>query len=144
MARIRELLNNREMYFVQSDFTAQAAAHYMQEKNVGAVPVVRGSELVGVLSERDLVRRILLKGRDFSTTMVDDVMTPDPLTVKSADDVQECMVLMKHHGFRHLPVCDDGTLVGFLSMRDLLLHDLDEKDIEVRMMRAYMASGTEG
>jgi CBS domain-containing protein len=115
----------------------------MLDKNVGAVPVVNGSELVGVLSERDLVRRILMLGKDWAITKVSEVMTPDPLTVTTSEDLQECMVLMKRHGFRHLPVCDDGKLEGFVSMRDLLLYDLDEKEIEVRMMRSYIASGGE-
>ncbi|SRR6266568_4410744 len=138
MARIRELLAGRETFYVQSNMTAKDAAQYMAEKNVGAVPVLEGSALVGVLSERDLVRRILMAGRDWSTTKVNEVMTPDPLTVTTAEDLQECMVLMKRHGFRHLPVSDDGQLHGFVSMRDLLLHDLDEKEIEMRMMRSYI------
>jgi CBS domain-containing protein len=143
MARIRELLNGRETFLVQSEITAKVGAEYMLDKNVGAVPVVNGTELVGVLSERDLVRRILMQGRDWTVTKVSEIMTPDPLTVTSAEDIQECMVLMKRHGFRHLPVCDEGRLEGFVSMRDLLLHDLDEKEIEVRMMRSYIASGGE-
>jgi CBS domain-containing protein len=143
MARIRELLNGRETFLVQSEITAKDAAEYMLDKNVGAVPVINGTELVGVLSERDLVRRILMQGKDWTRTKVSEVMTPDPLTVTTNEDLQECMVLMKRHGFRHLPVCDDGKLEGFVSMRDLLLHDLDEKEIEVRMMRSYIASGGE-
>jgi len=143
MARIRELLNGRETFLIQSEITARDAAEYMLDKNVGAVPVVNGSELVGVLSERDLVRRILMQGRDWTITKVSEVMTPDPLTVTTNEDLQECMVLMKRHGFRHLPVCDDGKLEGFVSMRDLLLYDLDEKEIEVRMMRSYITSGGE-
>jgi len=143
MARIRELLNHRETFSVDAELTANTAALYMQEKNVGAVPVVRGADLVGVLSERDLVRRILLTGRDWSKTLVRDVMTPEPLTVSDTEEVEECLLLMKRHGFRHLPVSENGKLLGFVSMRDLLLHDLDEKEIEVKMMRAYMASGAE-
>ena len=143
MARIRELLNGRETFLVQSEMSAQEAAQYMADKNVGAVPVVNGTALVGVLSERDLVRRILMQGRDWTKTKVADVMTADPLTVNSTEELQECMVLMKRHGFRHLPVCDGGKLEGFVSMRDLLLHDLDEKEIEMRMMRSYITSGGE-
>lgn len=143
MARIRELLNGRETFLIQSEITAKAAAEYMFDKNVGAVPVVNGTELVGVLSERDLVRRILMQGRDWTDTKVSEVMTPDPLTVTTTEDLKECMVLMKRHGFRHLPVCDGGKLEGFVSMRDLLLFDLDEKEIEVRMMRSYIGSGSE-
>jgi CBS domain-containing protein len=104
---------------------------------------VNGTALVGVLSERDLVRRILMQGRDWTTTKVSEVMTSEPLTVKPTDDLQDCMVLMKRHGFRHLPVYEDGRLEGFVSMRDLLLHDLDEKELEMRMMRSYIASGGE-
>ena len=143
MARIRELLNGRETFVVQAEMSAQEAAQYMEEKNVGAVPVLSGTALVGVLSERDLVRRILMQGRDWTRVKVADIMTAEPLTVNSTEDLQECMVLMKRHGFRHLPVCDDGKLEGFVSMRDLLLHDLDEKEIEMRMMRSYIASGGE-
>ncbi len=143
MSAIRELLKDQPIFSVNSSDSVQQAAFYMMEHNVGAVPVIRGSQLVGVFSERDIVRRVLLQGRDWQKAVVSDVMTSDPLTVSPREDAQECMVLMKHHGFRHLPVCDDGRLVGFISMRDLLLHDLDEKEIEVRMMRAYMASGAE-
>ena len=114
MARIRELLNGRETFLIQSESTAQAAAEYMLDKNVGAVPVVNGLELVGVLSERDLVRRILMQGRDWTKTKVSEVMTTDPLTVTTTEDLQECMLLMKRHGFRHLPVCEGGKLEGFV------------------------------
>ncbi len=65
-------------------------------------------------------------------------MTPDPLTVSPQEKVEACMLLMRQHGFRHLPICDGAQLQGFISLRDLLLHDLDEKDDEVRMMRAYI------
>ncbi len=140
MSQIRELLNNREVFLVTTANTAEQAGRYMLEKNVSALPVVSEGHLVGVLSERDLVRRVLMHRRDWSTTSVGDIMTPDPLTVSSKDDLHECMVLMKRHGFRHLPVCDDGQLVGFLSLRDLLLHEIDEKEVEVRMMRVYMGA----
>jgi len=63
-------------------------------------------------------------------------MTPNPLTVSPQEKVEACMILMRQHGFRHLPICDGAQLQGFISLRDILLHDLDEKDDEVRMMRA--------
>jgi CBS domain-containing protein len=68
------------------------------------------------------------------------VMTEDPLTISMNEDIDACMKLMRRHNFRHLPVCHDGYLVGIVSMRDILLHDLSEKDDEVRMMRAYIHS----
>ena len=69
-----------------------------------------------------------------------EVMTDDPMTVSTSEDLQNCMTLMRRHGFRHLPVCHEGQLVGVVSLRDILLHDLNEKDDEVRMMRAYIHS----
>ncbi len=143
MATIRELLRDREVYTVQSNNTVREAATFMADRNVGAVPVLRGSELVGVFSERDVVRRVLMEDLDWNTTQVSEVMTTDPLTVVPDDDVEHCMLLMKQHNFRHLPVCEGQRLTGFLSMRELLLHDLDAKEIEVRMMRAYMNAGAE-
>lgn len=143
MATIRELLREREVYTVQFNNTVREVAAFMAERNIGAVPVLRESELVGVFSERDVVRRVLLENRDWNTTQVSEVMSEEPLTVVPDDDVEHCMLLMKQHNFRHLPVCENGNLTGFISMRELLLHDLDAKEIEVRMMRAYMNAGAE-
>jgi len=69
-----------------------------------------------------------------------EVMTDDPLTVSVNESLDSCMAIMRRHNFRHLPVCHEGLLVGIVSLRDILLHDLDEKDDEVRMMRAYIHS----
>jgi CBS domain-containing protein len=143
MATIRELVRDREVYTVQSNNTVREVATFMAEKNVGAVPVLRGEDLVGVISERDVVRRVLLQNLDWNSTPVSEVMSAEPLTVVPDDDAEHCMLLMKQHNFRHLPVCDGTRLLGFLSMRELLLHDLDAKEIEVRMMRAYMNAGAE-
>lgn len=143
MSNIRELMRGREVYTVQANNTVEEASLFMTHRNVGAVPVLRGSELVGVFSERDVVRRVLMEDRDWKTTLVGDVMTTDPLVVSPEDSAEHCMLLMKQNGFRHLPVCDGHSLVGFLSMRELLLHDLDEKEIEVRMMRAYISAAPE-
>ena len=112
----------------------------MVEHNVGAVPVLDGKQLVGVFSERDIMKRVLVERRDPSATTVGEVMSADPLVVGPDERVDNCLALMKQHGFRHLPVWDGHELQGFISMRDLLACDLDEKHDEVRMMRAYMHS----
>lgn len=143
MATIRELLHGRDVYSVMFDNTVREAAAYMMKRNVGAAPVLNESELVGVFSERDIVRRVLMEGRDWNTTRVGEVMSSNPLTVSPEDDTDHCMLLMKQNNFRHLPVTEGQQLVGFISIRELLLHDIDEKEIEVRMMRAYMSAGAE-
>ncbi len=142
MATILELLkkNHHDLHVVQHDQTVIEAVHFMVENNVGAVPVLKHGELVGIFSERDVMTRTLVRNLDPHSVTVDQVMTPHPQRVSPDTSFHDCMVLMKQHKFRHLPVCEGNKLVGFLSLRDLLLHEVDEKDIEVRMMRAYIAS----
>jgi len=72
-----------------------------------------------------------------------EVMTDDPLTVGPQESLETCMMLMRRHGFRHIPICDGKLLLGMVSLRDIMLHDLSEKDEEVRMMRAYIQTTPE-
>jgi CBS domain-containing protein len=142
MATILELLkkNHHDLHVVQHDQTVIEAVHFMVENNIGAVPVLNNGQLAGIFSERDLMTKVLVRGLDPNNTTLDAVMSADPLSVAPTVSIQDCMVLMKQHKFRHLPICEGRRLVGFLSLRDILLHEVDEKDIEVRMMRAYIAS----
>jgi CBS domain-containing protein len=102
--------------------------------------VLARGELAGIFSERDIMKRVLAAGRDPKTTKVSEVMTRDPKVVAPDESLENCMRLMREHGFRHLPVCEGKRLVGLVSLRDLLLRDLTEKDDEVKMMRAYIHS----
>jgi len=138
--RICELIQGQETYYAEPGQSVLETVRAMVERNIGAVPVLHNSKLVGIFSERDLMRRVVAEGRDARGTAVVEVMTDDPLTVSPDEKLENCMALMRRHGFRHLPVCRDGQLVGIASLRDILLHDLDEKDDEVRMMRAYIHS----
>jgi CBS domain-containing protein len=142
MGAILELLkkNEHDLHVVQHDQTVIEAVHFMVENNIGAVPVLDDGILVGIFSERDIMTRVMVRGLDPHTTVVATVMTTEPLKVAPDTSFHDCMVLMKQHKFRHLPICQGNRLVGFLSLRDLLLHEVDEKDVEVRMMRAYIAS----
>ena len=135
---IRDLIKNQDTYRAEATQTVFDVALAMVERNIGAVPVLRNGLLVGIFSERDLMKRVVVEGRDPRSTELAFVMTEDPLTVSPSDEPNTCMVLMRRHGFRHLPVCEGKQLVGMISLRDLLLHDLGEKDDEVRMMRAYI------
>ena len=135
---ICDLIKNQHTYRADVNQTVLEVAQSMVARNIGAVPVLRDGVLAGIFSERDLMKRVVVEGRDPRKTRVGEVMTPDPLTVSPQEKVEACMLLMRQHGFRHLPICDGVQLQGFISLRDLLLHDLDEKDDEVRMMRAYI------
>ena len=138
--RICDLIKSQETYEAELGQTVLETVRVMVERNIGAVPVIHSGKLVGIFSERDLMRRVVAEGRDPRATCIAEVMTDDPLVVGTGEDLETCMTLMRRHGFRHLPVCHEGHLVGVVSLRDILLHDLNEKDDEVRMMRAYIHS----
>ena len=140
MSCIHDLIKNQETYHADAAQSVLEVAQAMVDRNIGAVPVLREGCLVGVFSERDLMRRVVVEGRDPARTMVGEVMTENPLTVQPEADLETCIFLMRRHGFRHLPICQDRVLHGMVSMRDIILHDLSEKDDEVRMMRAYIHS----
>ena len=138
MSCVYDLVKERETCAAEVGQSVYEVACMMVERNIGAVPVLRDGQLEGIFSERDLMKRVVAEGRDTKTTHVEDVMTSDPLVVCPEESVDSCMVLMRNHGFRHLPICDGKKLKGLVSLRDLLLRDLSEKDDEVRMMRAYI------
>jgi CBS domain-containing protein len=140
MAFIFDLVRNQQTYGADPSQSVLEVARAMVERNIGAVPVLREGDLVGILSERDLMKRIVAEGRDPARTRVSEIMTPEPHTVGPREDLETCMLLMSQHGFRHLPICDGKKLIGMVSLRDIMLHGLNEKDHEVRMMRAYIHS----
>jgi len=140
---ISDLLKKQVVISAEPDHTVLQVARLMVDHNIGAVPVVQHGRLLGIFSERDLMNRVVVAGKDPARTPVSQVMTEDPMTVQPGDSLETCMTLMRRHGFRHLPVCLDRELSGFISLRDILLHDLDEKGDEVRMMRAYLHSTPE-
>jgi len=142
MATIRDLLNNRTIHYIQPEQTVFEAANYMVSCNVGAVPVLDGTRLVGIFSERDIMRRVVTEARDPLVTRIADVMSTRLSTVSPGDSSEEAMALMQSRGIRHLPVCDGNMLVGFLSLRDLLRCHLDEKSADVDMMRAYIQTAS--
>jgi CBS domain-containing protein len=142
MATIRDLVSHRTIHYVQPGQTVFEAANYMVNCNVGAVPVLDGTQLVGIFSERDIMRRVVTEGRNPLTTSIADVMSTEVHSVGLSANSEEAMCLMQTHGVRHLPVCDGRTLVGFLSLRDLLRCHLDEKSGEAEAMRAYIQTSS--
>lgn len=121
MAAVADLVKDQKILSVQHDQTVLEAARIMNERNVGAVPVLRDGELVGIFSERDLLRRVVAAGRSPGLTQVSEVMTANPRTVPPGEPVENCLFLMREYGFRHLPVCENGRVKGLVSLRDLLL-----------------------
>ena len=116
---ISDLLRNQVTVFAEVGQSALEIAGLMVQHNIGAVPVLHDGHLVGIFSERDLMSRVVVAGKDAAHTPVSEVMTEDPLTVAPSDNLETCMTLMKRHGFRHLPVMEGKEVIGMVSMRDL-------------------------
>jgi CBS domain-containing protein len=138
--RICDLIKNQETYQADIGQTVLETVRAMVERNIGAVPVLHNGQLVGIFSERDLMKRVVAEGRDPGSTSLAEVMTDDPLTISLNEELGDCMSVMRRNNFRHLPVCHEGKLVAMVSLRDIVLQDLTDKDDEVRMMRAYIHS----
>ncbi len=102
-----------------SDATVLTAAKLMSEHNIGAIMVVDQDDLVGIFSERDLVKRVAAKGLAPEKTQLREVMTTNPVTLSHGDNLQQAMDLMTQHRFRHLPIKEEGKITGMVSLRDL-------------------------
>ena len=132
MSTLRELVKDRRLYSVNASHTVLEAARYMMEHNVGAVPVLRDGDLAGILSERDIMNRVVAIGRTPGTTAVSEVMTPNPRAVAADESLEECLFIMSEFGFRHLPILDGKNLKGIVSLRDVLMHRAAELERQSR------------
>ena len=126
---LRELIKDRKVYSVEATRTVLEAARYMMEHNVGAVPVLRNGDLVGIVSERDIMNRVVAVGRTPGTTAVSEVMTANPRAVPADENLEDCLFIMREFGFRHLPIVDGKELRGLVSLRDVLMHQAAEIEI---------------
>lgn len=135
---VKELAGKRPVFSVDKGVSVQAAAEYMAQKNVGALTVMDGDRLVGIFSERDVINRVIARGLNPTGTLVSDVMTTE-LVVAVADETYEsCLRKMKQANCRHLPIVQEDKLVGFISLRDLLMVDISEKDDTIQFLNSYM------
>ncbi len=140
MKSIRAMLSGRPVLSVDPMMTVFDVARSMSEKQIGAVVVLdaAGGGLLGIFSERDLMERVVILASDPRQVMVGEVMTRDVVTASPDESGVECMKKMQERGCRHLPVVEDGRVIGMLSLRDLLRVEIDEKDEEIRWMNAYI------
>ena len=107
------------------------ALQILSERNIGVVPVVENDELVGILSERDYARKVALFGRTSKDTPVSEIMTPEVETASSEDSIEDCMRVVVERGFRHLPILEDGILIGIISSTDLLAEVIRNREREI-------------
>lgn len=129
---LRDLMKDRRVYSVKDSHTVLEAARYMMEHNVGAVPVLRDGDLAGILSERDIMNRVVAIGRTPGTTAVSEVMTANPRAVAADESIEECLFIMREFGFRHLPIVEGKEVKGLVSLRDVLMHQAAELERQAR------------
>jgi CBS domain-containing protein len=122
---------------VSPDDTLQSAMRTMVERNIGVLPVCEGDKLVGILSERDFLRRVLYKGVSLESE-VREIMTEKISTVSSGESIQRCMELMTELRVRHLPVVDGGKLTGILSIGDVVRVSLDDQRAMIEHLESYI------
>jgi len=106
----------------------------MMEHKIGALPVLRDGQLVGIFSERDIMNRVVAVGRLPGTTKISEVMTTNPKAVSVDETVENCLFLMREFGFRHLPITDGKEIRGLVSLRDILLRYFSQKEADGRRM----------
>lgn len=140
MGLIAELLAKRSpvLHIVSPEQTVIDAVALMAARRIGAVPVVEAGHLVGIFSERDVVRRVVAAGRPIDKTRIAEVMTPDPVTAGPGDARADAVRKMENVGCRHLPVVQHGAVVDMLSIRDLLFGELEERSETVESLRRYI------
>ena len=138
MPRVRDLVEQRELFRVEEHQTVADVARIMAELHVGAILVFSGDQLCGVFSERDLMKRVVVERLDPDRTPVRAVMSSGVATIEEVASLEEAMESMQANNCRHLPVTRGDRVVAFLSMRDVMNFELARKTEEIHHMRAYI------
>jgi CBS domain-containing protein len=127
------------LYSVTQNNTVFEALELMADKNIGAVLVLEGDELIGIFSERDYARKVILQGRASRDTIIKDVMTHKVITVETDQKIEECMQIMSDKHIRHLPVNQNGELVGIISINDIVSAIIREQKDHIKSLESYIS-----
>jgi len=140
MENIKEILKNRELYTIKKGTTIRDTVYYMAAKKVGLVPVMEEGKLVGVFSERDLVKRVIAQNKSLDETKVEDVMSTNLVIADVSEASESVLAKMKEANTRHILIIENEKLVGVLAMRDLLELDLSAAKRTVEVLNNYIYS----
>ena len=142
MSTVRNILQKKgnEVYSVSPDSSVYDALETLEDKNLGALVVVENGKLIGIFTERDYARKVILKGRSSKETIVRDIMSSHPVFVNPDSTINDCMQLMSDKFIRHLPVIDNNQLVGVISIGDVVRYIISEKDFIIENLEHYITS----
>jgi CBS domain-containing protein len=142
MTSIRQILAHKaDVFSVRPEATVFDALRLMEQKNIGALLVMDGERLVGIFSERDYARRMILHGRASRDTPVRDVMTSEVFVIPPDANAGECMVHMTDRHVRHLPVVEDGKVVGVISIGDVVRTVISDLRFSIQQLESYIQAG---
>ena len=142
MKNVTELLKSkpdRAMVTVRPEDTVLDAIKILAREDIGAAVVVSGDRLVGIFSERDYTRKVVLKGRHSETTKVEEIMTANVVCVSPRAKTRDCMALMSEKNIRHLPVVEEGRVVGMVSIRDIVTDIIADQDFTISQLEHYIS-----
>ena len=142
MKTVAELLRAkpaRAIMKVAPELSVLDAIKVLATENIGAAVVMSGDRLAGIFSERDYTRKVILKGRSSDSTRVEEIMTPNVVVVSPRTKTRECMALMTEKGIRHLPVVEEGRVVGMVSIRDIVSDIIADQDFTIEQLEHYIS-----
>ncbi len=141
MTTVNQVLRSKgpSCWSIGSLATAYEALERMSDKDVGALLVIDGGKLVGIFSERDYARKVILRGKSSRDTTVGELMSRPPICAGPNLTIKDCMVLMTSNHIRHLPILDKGTLVGIVSLGDVVSAVISEQDTTIDMLENYIS-----
>ncbi len=143
MYTVNHLLQEKggNVWSVAPQTTVYEALELMAAQNIGALVVRQADKVVGIFSERDYARKVILKGRTSRTTSVGELMTTDVLYVRPEDTIEDCMAIMTDKRARHLPVLDGNKLVGLISIGDVVRAVISDREFKIRELERYITGG---
>ena len=143
MNHARHILKSKgsEVWAISPESTVLDAIGLMAEKRIGALLVMNDAELLGVFSERDYARKVVLMGKSSRETAVREIMSAEVVTADPSNSVEECMALMTENRVRHLPVVKDDVVVGVLSIGDLVKAIINEQQFKIEQLESFINSG---
>lgn len=141
MTYVRDILNGKssEVHSISADATVYEALKLMSDKEIGALVVMEGEKVVGILSERDYARKIILKGKASKDTLVREVMSSHLIQVRPENTVEECMIVMTGKHVRHLPVFEQEKFVGIISIGDVVKSIISRQELLIEQLSNYIA-----
>ena len=143
MATVRDMIRKKgyEVFTITPEATVFEALNLMAEHNIGALLVMTEDEINGIVSERDCIRKVDVKGRNAKDTKISEIMTSSVITVEADQPLEECMGLMIDRNIRHLPVCEGKKLLGVVSVRDVLREVIEVQQMMLSQLERYITGG---